>query len=169
MKILSADYVLPISSAPISNGAVLIDKDKILAVGTAEVLKENYPAVEIENFGEAVIMPGFINAHSHLELTVMRGFLDHLENDFSAWLVTLSKTRGEKLSEEDIEISAIWGALEGLRGGVTCFADIGRFGAAGFEALKKTGLRGIVYQETEFSPVNNEAEKDFARLKEKYL
>ncbi|MGI8494248.1 MAG: amidohydrolase family protein [Pyrinomonadaceae bacterium] len=169
MKILSADHVLPISAAPISKGAVLIEKDVILAVGTAENLKKDYPAAEAENFGEAVIMPGLVNAHSHLELTAMRGFLDHLENDFSAWLLTLSKTRGEKLSDEDIEISAIWGALEGLRGGVTCFADIGRYGEAGFEALKKTGLRGIVYQETEFSPVNSEAENDFARLEKKFL
>lgn len=87
----------------------------------------------------------------------------------SKWLVTLSVTRAEKLTEADIEISALWGALEGLRMGVTCFADIGRYGRAGFEALKKTGLRGIVFQETEFSPKNETAESDFDKLKERFL
>lgn len=169
MKILSSDFVLPISSAPVSNGAVLIEKDKILAVGKLEQLREEFPLAEIDEFGEAVIMPGFVNAHSHLELTAMRGFLDDLEDDFSSWLITLSKTRAEKLTDEDIEISAKWGVLEGLRAGVTCFADIGRYGKAGFEALKKTGLRGIVFQETEFSPKNEEAENDFAKLEEKFL
>ena len=61
------------------------------------------------------------------------------------------------------------GALEGVRAGVTCFGDIGRYGKAGFEALKKTGLRGVVFQETEFSPYNENAEVDFAKLEEKFL
>lgn len=169
MKILSADFVLPISTEPIENGSVVLEKNKIVAVGEREKIKLAYPAASEENFGEAVIMPGLVNAHAHLELTVMRGFLDHLESNFSDWLLTLSKTRAEKLTSADIEISAVWGAIEMLRGGVTCVADIGRYGRAGFEALKKTGLRGVVYQETEFSPKPSEAENDFGRLKEKFL
>ena len=164
-----ADWVLPISSKPIYKGAVVFEKDKIVAVGDAEKLKEKFPAAKVENFGEAVIMPGLINAHSHLELTVMRGFLDHLENDFSAWLLTLSKIRAEKLTAADIEISALWGALEGAKAGVTCFADIGRDGRAGLEALKKTGLRGVIFQETEFSPKNEAADEDFAKLGDKFF
>lgn len=169
LRILTADWILPVSTEPIAKSAVAFQKDKILAVEKLENLKQQFPETQIENFGEAVIMPGLINAHSHLELTAMRGFLDHLEGDFSAWLVTLSKIRGEKLTAEDIGISALWGAVEGLRAGVTCFADIGRFGRAGFEALKKTGLRGVVYQETEFTPKNETASEDFARLEEKFL
>jgi cytosine/adenosine deaminase-related metal-dependent hydrolase len=169
MKIISADYILPISSELISKGAVVIEKDKILAVGEAHDLRKKFPETEVEDFGEAVVMPGFVNAHSHLELTAMRGFLDDLENDFSAWLLTLSKTRAEKLTTDDIKISALWGGLEGAHAGVTCFADIGRFGAAGFEALQKIGLRGVVFQETEFCPKNEEAENDFIKLEEKFL
>ncbi|MGI9035494.1 MAG: amidohydrolase family protein [Pyrinomonadaceae bacterium] len=169
MKILTADYILPISGEAISGGAVAFEKDKIIAVGKIEKLKKEFPEASVENFGEAAIMPGLINAHSHLELTLMRGFLDYLEDDFSAWLLTLAKTRHEKLTAADLEFSALWGAIEGARAGVTCFADIGRVGRAGFEALKKTGLRGVVFQETEFSPKNETATEDFARLKEKFL
>ncbi len=169
MKILSADYVLPISTEPIENGAIAVEKDKIVAVGKRKKIIEDFPDAAHEHFGEAVIMPGLVNVHSHLEITVMRGFLDDVEEDFSAWLMKLTKTRAEKLTGEDIELSAILGAIEGARAGVTCFGDIGRYGKAGFEALKKVGLRGVLFQETEFSPKNEEAENDFSKLKDKFL
>jgi 5-methylthioadenosine/S-adenosylhomocysteine deaminase len=169
MKIISANYVLPISGEPFENGAVAVEKDKILAVGKQSEIAAKFPEAESEDFGEAVIMPGLVNAHSHLEITAMRSFLDDVEHDFSRWLLKLSTVRAERLTEQDIEISAVWGALEGLRAGVTCFGDIGRYGKAGFEALKKTGLRGIVFQETDFSPKNETAAADFAKLEEKFL
>ena len=59
--------------------------------------------------------------------------------------------------------------LKGVRAGVTCFGDIGRYGKAGFKALKANGLRGVVFQETEFSPNNEMAKDDFEKLKEKFL
>lgn len=81
----------------------------------------------------------------------------------------LTKTRAEHLTEADIKIAALAGALEGARSGVTCFGDIGRFGVAGFEALKTNGLRGVLFQETEFSPVNEQANEAFEKLEEKFL
>jgi cytosine/adenosine deaminase-related metal-dependent hydrolase len=169
MKILTARYVLPISDAPIENGAIAIEKDKILAVGKSVEINKKFPDAETENLGEAAILPGFVNAHSHLEITAMRGFLDEFDGDFYSWLITLTKTRAEKLTDEDIKTAAAFGALEGARAGVTCFGDIGRFGRAGFEALLKNGLRGVLFQETEFSPANETCDEDFARLNEKYL
>ena len=129
MKILSADYVLPVSSDPITGGAVAIDADKIVAVGKAADIIEAYPNAEHKNFGEAAILPGFVNCHSHLEITSMRGLLDDVEHDFTAWLLKLTAARA-KLSDDEIESAAIAGALEGVRAGVTCFGDIGRFGKA---------------------------------------
>ncbi len=169
MKILSADWLLPIYAEPISGGAIAIDKTKIIAVGAKNELAEKFPDAPREDFGEAVILPGFVNCHSHLEITAMRGFLDDVEEDFYSWLMKLTATRAEKLTERDIETAAIFGALEGARAGITCFGDIGRFGKAGFQALKKNGLRGILFQETEFSPKNEEAENDFAKLRDKFL
>ncbi len=168
MKIISARYVLPISSEPIENGAVAFENDIITAVGTLNEIIGQFPEAKRESFGEAAIMPGFINCHSHLEITAMRGFLDREEHDFYSWLIKLTKTRAEILTDADIETAAIFGALEGARGGVTCFADIGRFGAAGFNALKKNGLRGILFQETEFSPDDKTGNEDFEKLKGKF-
>nr|MBA2621222.1 amidohydrolase family protein [Acidobacteriota bacterium] len=168
MKILAADFVLPISGTPINAGAVAFEQDKIAAVDTKKNLAAEFPEIEIEDFGEAAILPGLVNAHSHLEITLMRGFLDDVEADFYSWLMKLTKTRGETLTEDDIELGAMLGALEGARGGVTCFGDIGRFGRAGFNALKTNGLRGVLFQETEFSPQNENAAEDFAKLVENF-
>ncbi|MEO6589656.1 MAG: amidohydrolase family protein, partial [Pyrinomonadaceae bacterium] len=169
MKIISARYVLPIAAEPIENGAVAVENDKIISVGTTEEIKEKFPEIIIENYGEAAILPGFVNAHSHLEITAMRGFLDDVEDDFFAWLMKLTKARAEHLTETDVKNAAVFGALEGARAGVTCFGDIGRMGVAGFEALKKNGLRGIIFQETEFSPDDKTAADDFEKLKIKFL
>jgi cytosine/adenosine deaminase-related metal-dependent hydrolase len=167
MKLLAADHVLPIAGEPISNGAVLIDADKIVAVGSREALVAAHPDAEVTDFGQAAIMPGFVNCHSHLELTAMRGALDDVENDFSAWLLKLNGLRAE-MSDDDIEAAPLSGAREGAAAGVTCFADIGRLGFAGLRALKEVGLRGVVYQETEFSPEDASAEEAFAALIEKF-
>ena len=76
MRILAADYVLPISSDPIKDGAIAIDDDKIALVGKVAEIAATYPGAEIQSFGEAAILPGFVNCHSHLEITTMRGLLD---------------------------------------------------------------------------------------------
>ncbi len=167
MKILTADFLLPITSQPISEAAIVIDKDKIIAVGKRAEILEKFVNVDIEHFSNSVIMPSFVNTHSHLELTAFRGFLDNVEDNFFSWLIKLTKSR-ENLSETDISSSALFGAVEGLRAGITTFADIGRFGFAGFNALKTLGLRGTLFQETDFSPDNSTAEKDFNNLINKF-
>ncbi|HKX84845.1 MAG TPA: hypothetical protein VJL58_11535, partial [Pyrinomonadaceae bacterium] len=94
MRILTADHVLPISSAPIRDGAVVVDGGVIAAVGPLEDAVKNYADASIERFGEAAILPGFVNCHSHLEITSMRGALDAVEHDFGSWLLKLNSLRG---------------------------------------------------------------------------
>ncbi len=167
MKILAAEYVLPIAGEPIRNGAVAVDGALIKAVGPREAVFAEFPDSETEDFGKAAILPGFVNCHSHLEITAMRGALDSVEHDFRSWLLKLNDLRAAT-SDPDIEEAAYQGALEGARAGVTTFGDIGRYGKAGFEALKRAGLRGILFQETEFSPDGRTADDDFLKLAEKY-
>lgn len=167
MKILAAEYIVPITSEPISGGAVAINGEGIVAVGDREEILNSYPDAEVEEFGRAAILPGFVNCHSHLELTAMRGALDDVEHDFKSWLLKINSLRAA-MTDADIEAAAVAGALEGAAAGVTCFGDIGRYGRAGLEALKKVGLRGVVFQETEFSPDNRTADEDFAKLGEKF-
>lgn len=167
MKILTADHVLPISSEPIANGAIAFDGSQISAVGTRDEIEQQYPGVEVEDLGKAAIMPGMVNCHSHLEITSMRGCLDDVEHDFSAWLLKLNGLRAD-LSDNDIRAAVVDGAREAAAAGVTCLGDIGRMGHAGVHALKTVGLRGIVFQETEFSADNRTADDDFLKLAAKF-
>lgn len=166
-RLLAAKYILPISSEPIENGAVAIEGDEILGVGSRTEIARDFATAEAEDFGEAAILPGLVNCHSHLELTSMRGALDDVEHDFRSWLLKIQEIRSG-MSDEDIKSAALAGAREGAAAGVTCFADIGRMGHAGLNALKTVGLRGVVYQETEFSPDNRTADDDFLKLAAKY-
>ncbi|MBL8184753.1 MAG: amidohydrolase family protein [Blastocatellia bacterium] len=167
MKILTADYVLPIASEPIRDGAVVIEGSTIIDVGPGVAMLERFPEAEVNAFGEAAILPGFVNCHSHLEVTAMRGALDDVEHDFRSWLLKLNDLRAA-MSDDAIEEAAFRGAREGARAGVTCFGDIGRNGRAGLNGLKRAGLRGIVFQETEFSPDNRTAERDLSDLVKKF-
>src|ERR1043166_1322193 len=167
MKILTADYVLPIAAPPIEDAGVVVDGSEILAVGKRGGIVKNFPAAEVKDFGQAAILPGFVNCHSHLEITSMRGALDDVEHDFSAWLLKLNEIRAG-MSDEDIRDAAIAGATEGMQAGVTCFGDIGRYGVAGFEALKTVGLRGILFQETDFSAEDEAAAADLEKLIAKF-
>ena len=118
MEIHAAEYVLPVTSDPIRNGAVAIDGDKIAAVGTLDEIRNLFPDSAVTDHGEAAILPGFVNCHSHLEITSMRGALDEVEHDFSAWLLRLTDIRA-KMSPEEIEMAAVAGATEGARAGGT--------------------------------------------------
>lgn len=167
MKILNADHILPITAEPIAGGAVAIEGENIVAVGLGNEICERYANAEVIDFGKAAILPGFVNCHSHLEITGMRGRLDTVEHDFRAWLLKLNELRSA-MSDEEIEAAAYIGAVEGREAGVTCFGDIGRSGQAGLRAMKRAGLRGILFQETEFSPDNRTAEEDFKNLIAKF-
>lgn len=162
----SARWVLPVSSAPIENGAIAIDGSVIAAVGTQADLLRRFPEAGSKTFGEAAIVPGLINAHTHLELTAMRGFLDSEEGNFFAWLKKLTFARLERMTPDDLRVSAMWGACEALRAGITCVADASDSAAESINALRETGLRGIVYQES-FGPDPKLARENFEKLRNK--
>lgn len=164
IAIYRARWVLPIISAAIEDGAVAIDGTKILAVGRAQEIVSRFPGASVSDFGMAAILPGFVNAHSHLELTVMRGFLEREEQDFVSWLRKLTIAR-MAMTAEDLSVSATCGAIEAARAGITCVGDSSSAAAQAIQALREVGLRGIVYQES-FGPDPNLAEQNVAKLRE---
>src|SRR5215216_1347047 len=122
-KIYCARWVLPVTSGPVREGAVAVEGTRVAGVGARAEFEGRFPQAEVEDLGEAVILPGFVNCHTHLELTAMRGFLEPEEGDFLAWLRRLTVSRGERMSAEDLYVSAAWGAVEAARAGVTCVGD----------------------------------------------
>jgi len=161
-----ARWILPISSAPLLDGAMAISGSEIKAVGARSDLQEQFPAAAVHDFGEAAILPGLINAHSHLELTAMRGFLDAEEGDFFAWLKKLTRTRAERLSMDDLYVSAAWGACEAARAGITCLGDASDAAGQSMRALRDVGLRGTVFQES-FGPDPKLVERNLEELRVK--
>jgi len=160
--IYSARWLLPIASPMIENGALAIDGSTIVAVGPRSKIVSVLPNSPIEDFGQAAILPGLINVHSHLELTVMRGFLEREESDFFAWLKKLTTAR-MAMTPEDLIVSATCGAIEAARSGVTSVGDSSSSGAQTMQALRHVGLRGTVYQES-FGPDPKRAAENVAQL-----
>ena len=135
--VLSADWVLPVEGAPIAEGAVAIRDGRVEAVGTAAALGEG------RRFEGAAIVPGFVNAHSHLEYAVYAGFGDGLP--FAPW-IALHVERKRRLGRGDMEAIARLGAAECLRSGITTVGDLAYSGASA-HACAQLGLRAIVYLE----------------------
>ena len=146
--IYSARWVIPVTSRPIDNGAVAIDGDSIVGVGIREDVARRFPTANVQDFGQSAIIPGLINAHTHLELTAMRGYLENEESDFFAWLRKLTVARFERMTSDDIQVSATWGACEAARAGITSAGDASDSAGMSIRALKEVGLRGIVFQES---------------------
>src|SRR6476646_5998083 len=149
--IYSARWVLPVSSAPIEHGAVAIDGPLIAGVGPVAEIKSRFPHARVESFGESAILPGFVNTHSHLELTALRGYLENEESNFFAWLRKLTLARLERMTPDDIRDSALWGACEAVRAGITSVGDASDSAEMSMLALRDVGLRGVVFQES-FGP-----------------
>ena len=159
-------WVLPVSSPAIADGAIAVEDQRIISVAGRVALAKRFPHATVRDFGESAIIPGLINAHSHLELTAMRGFLENEEADFFAWLKKLTMVRLEQMTVDDLYVSAAWGACEAVRAGVTCVADASNSAGESMNALRDVGLRGIVFQES-FGPDPRLAKENFEKLKTK--
>jgi cytosine/adenosine deaminase-related metal-dependent hydrolase len=156
VRVLSADWVVPVEGTPIRDGAVAIaDDGRIDAVGPISELGEG------ERYREAVILPGFVNAHTHLEYAVYTGFGDGLS--FGPW-IGLHVERKRRIGIEEMEAIARLGALECLRSGVTMVGDCSFSGAAA-TACAEVGLDAVVYLEVFGGP--EAIDRSFAPMSER--
>lgn len=162
-RLLTADWVLPVTSPVIPQGGVLIDDaGRIEAVGPAAALRSE--SIERLDFGRAALLPGLINVHAHPELAPFRGLLDDLP--FHLWIPALMKMkRGAALTEDDLVAAAQWTCVESARAGITAMGATETSGAA-VHALRAAGLRGLVYLET-FGPAAAQASASIAELRDR--
>ena len=140
---LLARWILPVSHSPVENGCLVIDGDKILAIISREEF-ERLPA-ELKNergldFGEAIITPGLINLHTHLDYSALKHFDNY--STFFTWIRGLIGNSWQWTAEQWLH-SAFYGAREIIESATSTIADSSYSGAAA-KAVAFSGLRGVV-------------------------
>jgi 5-methylthioadenosine/S-adenosylhomocysteine deaminase len=125
-----------------SGAGVAIAGDSIAAVGPAALA---YDAAEVIDCRGRVIMPGLVNAHTHVPMTLMRGLADDLRLD--VWLMGyMMPVEREFVSPDFVRLGTRLGCAEMIRSGVTCFADMYYFEEAVAEATAEAGMRALCAQ-----------------------
>jgi cytosine/adenosine deaminase-related metal-dependent hydrolase len=144
-------FLLPIGAPPLEDGALLVAAGRMLAVGPYAELAAAHPRAAVVDFGEAVILPPLVNAHTHLELTgypVWAAAADAAEptpGDFVDWILQLVRVR------RNVPVAAVRAALatglqESLAAGTGAVGDILTILAAA-DAYAASPLRGRVFCE----------------------
>ena len=161
IKKIKADWVLPVTSPPIKDGIVLTDGKAIKAVGSGKELSK-FPYDEIIDCSGKIILPGFVNAHSHLELTGFRGKIKK-GLPFTDWARKVVSIRKD-ITENEIATAIKDGLDELISSGVTTVGDFSQTGITA-KILNERGLRGTVF--LEFAGFNPEQKDEKLRqLKE---
>ena len=135
---LTARWVFPVSGPPLLRGWVTVSGDRVAAVGPHG---RRAPDVDL---GNAAVLPGLVNAHTHLDLSGMRGLAPPTP-DFTGWLrQVITHRRGR--SPEQVQADVRAGLMECLRHGTTLLADIAS-GGASWDTLAGGPLRSLVFFE----------------------
>jgi 5-methylthioadenosine/S-adenosylhomocysteine deaminase len=130
-------YVITMDGPPIENGYVLVEDSKITYVG-----KEEKPAHKVIDATNCVVMPGLINTHTHIGMTLFRGYADDLP--LKQWLEDHIWPAEAKLTDEDLYIGTMLGCLEMIRSGTTAFADMYIHVDSVARAVEESGMRAAL-------------------------
>lgn len=126
-------------------GAVAVQGDSIVAVGPADEIAEKYSANESVDCGGKILMPGLVNAHTHVPMTLLRGLADDLRLD--VWLMGyMMPVEREFVSPEFVRLGTSLACAEFIRSGVTTFCDMYYFEEDVARATADAGLRAVCAQ-----------------------
>lgn len=126
-------------------GAVAVTGDSILAVGTEVELRGRYSATQVIDCGGKVLMPGLVNAHTHVPMTLLRGLADDLRLD--VWLMGyMMPVEREFVSPDFVRLGTLLACAEMIRSGITSFADMYYFEEDVAKATSDAGMRALCGQ-----------------------
>ena len=127
------------------NGAVGIVGDSIVAVGEQTSIEKSFTANSVIDCGRKVLMPGIINAHTHLPMNLLRGLADDLRLD--VWLLGyMMPVEREFVSPDFVKLGTSLACIESIRSGVTCITDMYYFEDNVAQAVADSGIRGVCSQ-----------------------
>ncbi|MBC7129958.1 amidohydrolase [Candidatus Bathyarchaeota archaeon] len=134
--------ILPIiPNEVITDGAIAINNDRIAFIGRRSQAA-NFTAEKRINAKGKVALPGLVNCHTHVAMTLFRGLAE--DKPLDQWLREDIWPLEAKLKPEDIHAGALLGCLEMIKSGTTCFADMYFHEEAVAKAVKESGLRAVL-------------------------
>src|SRR5882724_8429070 len=151
------------------DGAVAIKGDVIVAVGPQSEVEAKYLAAQTIDAKGKLVLPGFINGHTHVPMTLFRGLHDDVTlND---WLYKyIFPAEAKNVNEEFVRWGTRLAAAEQIRGGVTTFADMYYFEDAVAEETKAAGMRGVLGETLiDFPAPDNKSGAEALAYTEKFL
>ena len=126
-------------------GAVAVKGDSIIAVGNEAEIKREYSSEETIDCNRKILMPGLINAHTHVPMTLLRGLADDLRLD--VWLMGyMMPVEREFVSPEFVRLGTLLACAEQIRSGVTTFNDMYYFEEDVAKAAADAGMRAVCGQ-----------------------
>ncbi len=127
----------------IQNAGIAVDGGRIVAVGTTTDIIKMYSAPERVDASGKIIIPGLINGHTHIPMTLFRGLADDL--DLQEWLTKyIFPAEAKNVSEEFVRVGTRLGLAEMIRGGTTTYCDMYYFEDAIADETAKAGMRGVL-------------------------
>jgi 5-methylthioadenosine/S-adenosylhomocysteine deaminase len=153
----------------LEDGAIAVNGDTISAIGFRSDLEKKYaPAQTLDARGK-LVLPGFINGHTHVAMTLLRGLHDDVTlND---WLRKyIFPAEAKNVTEDFVRWGTRLAAAEQIRGGVTTFVDMYYFEDAVAEETKAAGMRGVLGETfIDFPAPDNKDEAQMLAYTEKFL
>jgi 5-methylthioadenosine/S-adenosylhomocysteine deaminase len=126
-------------------GAVAVQGKEIAAVGPETDIKQAYTAAQVLDCGGKILMPGLVNAHTHVPMTLLRGLADDLRLD--VWLMGyMMPVERQFVSPEFVRLGTLLACAELIKTGVTAFADMYYFEEDVAKATAEAGLRAVCSQ-----------------------
>jgi 5-methylthioadenosine/S-adenosylhomocysteine deaminase len=153
----------------LEDGAVVVKGDVISAIGFRTDLEKKYIADQTIDARGKLVLPGFINGHTHVPMTLFRGLHDDVTLD--EWLHKyIFPAEAKNVTEEFVRWGTRLAVAEQIRGGITTFADMYYFEDAVAEETKKAGMRGVLGETfIDFPAPDNKDEAEMLAYTEKFL
>jgi 5-methylthioadenosine/S-adenosylhomocysteine deaminase len=153
----------------LEDGAIAVKGDAILAVGSRGEIAAKYTAPMRIDAAGRLVLPGFVNGHTHVPMTLFRGLKDDVTLD--VWLKSyIFPAEAKNVTQEFVRWGTRLAAAEMIRGGVTTFADMYYFEDAIAEETKAAGMRGVLGETwLDFPVPDNKSIVQAAAYTEKFL